>query len=137
MSTKSASFRTVCGVSTCGMSGLLPIRTALRAVTHAGERHPPGKHLHEEGTLSLGEILKKDAVAYQGTAPLHSERYSGSGLAHGTCSNTYCSCRRFFDYIVLVEDFHESDLGDLLEALDTENRPRLIELLGATSTSRR
>ena len=31
----------------------------------------------------------------------------------------------------LVEDFHESDLGDLLEALDTEHRPRLIELLGA------
>jgi magnesium transporter len=31
----------------------------------------------------------------------------------------------------LVEDFHESDLGDLLEALDPEFRPRLIELLGA------
>ncbi|HST94298.1 MAG TPA: magnesium transporter [Microvirga sp.] len=31
----------------------------------------------------------------------------------------------------LVEDFHESDLGDLLEALDPEFRPRLIELLGS------
>jgi magnesium transporter len=30
----------------------------------------------------------------------------------------------------LVEDFHESDLGDLLEALAAEHRPRLIELLG-------
>jgi magnesium transporter len=30
----------------------------------------------------------------------------------------------------LVEDFHESDLGDLLEALRPEHRPRLIELLG-------
>jgi magnesium transporter len=31
----------------------------------------------------------------------------------------------------LVEDFHESDLGDLLEALEPEHRPRLIELLGS------
>src|SRR3712207_5717608 len=31
---------------------------------------------------------------------------------------------------VLVADFHESDLGDLLEALEPEHRPRLIELLG-------
>lgn len=31
----------------------------------------------------------------------------------------------------LVEDFHESDLGDLLEALDPDFRPRLIELLGS------
>jgi magnesium transporter len=31
---------------------------------------------------------------------------------------------------VLVEDFHESDLGDLLEALEPDHRPRLIELLG-------
>ncbi|MCB8823234.1 magnesium transporter [Microvirga rosea] len=30
----------------------------------------------------------------------------------------------------LVEDFHESDLGDLLEALEPDDRPRLIELLG-------
>jgi len=30
----------------------------------------------------------------------------------------------------LVEDFHESELGDLLEALAPEHRPRLIELLG-------
>lgn len=30
----------------------------------------------------------------------------------------------------LVEDFHEADLGDLLEALAPEHRPRLIELLG-------
>ncbi|MEN5083410.1 magnesium transporter [Bosea sp. TWI1241] len=30
----------------------------------------------------------------------------------------------------LVEDLHESDLGDLLEALDSEERPQLIELLG-------
>jgi magnesium transporter len=30
----------------------------------------------------------------------------------------------------LVEDFHESDLGQLLEALSPEHRPRLIELLG-------
>ena len=30
----------------------------------------------------------------------------------------------------LVEDFHEADLGDLLEALPAEDRPRLIELLG-------
>ena len=30
----------------------------------------------------------------------------------------------------LVHDIHESDLGDLLEALDAENRPRLVELLG-------
>jgi magnesium transporter len=32
---------------------------------------------------------------------------------------------------LLVEDFHESDLGDLLEALDPDHRPRLIELLGS------
>ncbi len=31
----------------------------------------------------------------------------------------------------LLEDFHESDLGDLLEALDPDFRPRLIELLGS------
>ncbi|NIX77786.1 magnesium transporter [Microvirga terricola] len=31
----------------------------------------------------------------------------------------------------LVEDFHESDLGDLLEALEPDQRPRLIELLGS------
>jgi magnesium transporter len=31
---------------------------------------------------------------------------------------------------VLVEDFHESDLGDLIEALEPDHRPRLIELLG-------
>ena len=31
----------------------------------------------------------------------------------------------------LVEDFHESDLGDLLEALEPDHRPRLIELLGS------
>jgi magnesium transporter len=31
---------------------------------------------------------------------------------------------------VLVADFHESELGDLLEALEPDNRPRLIELLG-------
>jgi magnesium transporter len=30
----------------------------------------------------------------------------------------------------LVADFHESDLGDLLEALAPDDRPRLIELLG-------
>src|SRR5688500_164613 len=30
----------------------------------------------------------------------------------------------------LVEDFHESDLGDLIEALEPEDRPRLVELLG-------
>jgi len=30
----------------------------------------------------------------------------------------------------MVADFHESDLGDLLEALDADHRPRLIELLG-------
>jgi magnesium transporter len=30
----------------------------------------------------------------------------------------------------LVEGSHESDLGDLLEALEPEDRPRLIELLG-------
>ena len=30
----------------------------------------------------------------------------------------------------LIEDFHESDLGDLIEALEPENRPRLVELLG-------
>ncbi|SCY95185.1 magnesium transporter [Microvirga guangxiensis] len=31
----------------------------------------------------------------------------------------------------LVDDFHESELGDLLEALEPEHRPRLIELLGS------
>ncbi|AWM86725.1 magnesium transporter [Microvirga sp. 17 mud 1-3] len=31
----------------------------------------------------------------------------------------------------LVDDFHESDLGDLIEALEPEDRPRLIELLGS------
>ena len=31
---------------------------------------------------------------------------------------------------LLVEDLHEADLGDLLEALDPERRPRLIEILG-------
>lgn len=31
----------------------------------------------------------------------------------------------------LVAALHEADLGDLLEALDTEERPRLISLLGA------
>jgi magnesium transporter len=32
----------------------------------------------------------------------------------------------------LVEDFHESEMGDLLEALEPEHRHRLIELLGAS-----
>ena len=31
---------------------------------------------------------------------------------------------------VLVGDLHESDLGALLEALDPDQRPRLVELLG-------
>ncbi len=31
----------------------------------------------------------------------------------------------------VVEDMHEADLGALLEALDTDERPRLISLLGA------
>ncbi|MFC4174517.1 magnesium transporter [Microvirga sp. GCM10011540] len=31
----------------------------------------------------------------------------------------------------LVKDFHESDLGDLIEALEPDLRPRLIELLGS------
>ena len=31
----------------------------------------------------------------------------------------------------LIEDFHESDLGDLIEALPPDDRPRLIELLGS------
>ena len=31
----------------------------------------------------------------------------------------------------VVADMHEADLGALLEALDTEERPRLISLLGA------
>lgn len=31
----------------------------------------------------------------------------------------------------LVEDLHEADLGDLIEALDSEDRARLIALLGA------
>jgi magnesium transporter len=31
---------------------------------------------------------------------------------------------------VLVDDLHESDLGALLEALDPDDRPRLVELLG-------
>jgi magnesium transporter len=31
----------------------------------------------------------------------------------------------------LTDDLHEADFGDLLEALDAEHRPRLIELLGA------
>jgi magnesium transporter len=31
----------------------------------------------------------------------------------------------------LAGDLHEADLGDLIEALDTELRPRLVELLGA------
>jgi magnesium transporter len=31
----------------------------------------------------------------------------------------------------VVADMHEADLGDLLEALDTDERPRLISLLGA------
>jgi magnesium transporter len=30
----------------------------------------------------------------------------------------------------LVEDFHEADVGDLLEALQPDHRPRFIELLG-------
>ena len=30
----------------------------------------------------------------------------------------------------LTEDLHEADVGDLLEALEPEDRPRLIELLG-------
>ena len=30
----------------------------------------------------------------------------------------------------LVSDLHEADLGDLLEALEPEQRPRLVELLG-------
>lgn len=31
----------------------------------------------------------------------------------------------------LVEDFHKADVGDLLEALEPDDRPRLIELLGS------
>src|SRR4051794_17672713 len=30
----------------------------------------------------------------------------------------------------LVGDLHESDVGDLLEALDSDARPKLIELMG-------
>src|SRR3712207_6631057 len=30
----------------------------------------------------------------------------------------------------LVEDLHEADLGDLIEALDADHRPQLVELLG-------
>ncbi len=30
----------------------------------------------------------------------------------------------------LIGDLHEADTGDLLEALDTELRPQLIELMG-------
>ena len=37
----------------------------------------------------------------------------------------------------LVGDLHEADVGDLIEALDPELRPRLIELMGPTSISRR
>jgi len=36
----------------------------------------------------------------------------------------------------LVGDLHESDVGALIEALDPELRPRLVELMAATSTSR-
>jgi magnesium transporter len=32
----------------------------------------------------------------------------------------------------LLDDFHEADLGSLLEALDPDQRPQLIELLGST-----
>jgi magnesium transporter len=35
----------------------------------------------------------------------------------------------------IVADMHEADLGALLEALDPDERPRLISLLGAISTS--
>ena len=31
----------------------------------------------------------------------------------------------------LVGDLHESDVGDLIEALDSDARPKLIELMGA------
>ena len=31
----------------------------------------------------------------------------------------------------LAGDLHEADLGDLIEALETEQRPRLVELLGS------
>jgi magnesium transporter len=31
----------------------------------------------------------------------------------------------------LVGSLHESDLGDLIEAMDAENRPRLVELMGS------
>ena len=37
----------------------------------------------------------------------------------------------------LVGELHEADVGDLIEALDPELRPRLIELPGKTSTSPR
>ena len=32
--------------------------------------------------------------------------------------------------LALVGDLHEADVGDLIEALDHEDRPRLIELMG-------
>ena len=32
--------------------------------------------------------------------------------------------------LALVGDLHEADVGDVIEALDTELRPRLVELMG-------
>ena len=37
----------------------------------------------------------------------------------------------------LVGDLHQADVGDLIEALDPELRPRLVELMGRTSISPR
>ena len=50
-------------------------------------------------------------------------------LPRGSRSDRRRPTRRFC--LRLVEDFHESEMGDLLEALDTDHRPRLIELLGS------
>ena len=37
----------------------------------------------------------------------------------------------------IVAELHEADLGDLIEALDPEQRPRLVELTGADFESPR
>jgi len=37
----------------------------------------------------------------------------------------------------LIGDLHQADVGDLVEALDPELRPRLVKLMGTTSTFRR
>ena len=65
---------------------------------------------------------QRAAAAHQGR--LDPRRLRAAGRPRYRCQPTSRPCA------ALVGDLHESDLGAVLEALDPEQRPRLVELLG-------